>query len=137
MESILRRRLLGTEEEFLVMWEGDYLPTWQKGHILRSDYPELVEKFMQIFYNYIFSVFAWYTCISATYVRHSSGESFEGDLRPNSPELNWKTVSGLLSLACSQSQWSPETTSSGLASLFLGSHGRSCEPYSPAVASLH
>lgn len=31
----------------------------------------------------------------------------KGIVHPSSPDLNWKTVSGLLSLACTQSQWSP------------------------------
>ena len=30
-----------------------------------------------------------------------------GIVRPSSPELDWKTVSGLLSLSCTKSQWKP------------------------------
>lgn len=56
-------------------------PTWEKGHMLRNDCPELVEEFMQVFYIHLV-FFAWYTCMSATYVGHSSGESFEGDCTP-------------------------------------------------------
>ena len=74
----MRRRMLDEEEQFLVRWQGEFEPTWEKGEMIRSDCPDLVEQYMQVFCIHNF-VFAWYTytCISATCVGFGISKSIE------------------------------------------------------------
>lgn len=49
----MRRRVLDEEEQFLVKWEGEFEPTWEKGEVLRNDCPELVKEYLEVFYIHL------------------------------------------------------------------------------------
>ena len=54
VEGILSERIFDNKEQFLVRWGGNYKPSWEPAHVIKSDCPALVEEFLKVSISFVF-----------------------------------------------------------------------------------